>query len=179
LNKLHPAGFDFDLNSLEPPSPKAAGVYELICSLFDKLEDKSIVMRCMLRDLVGNSQNPQKAFYIHIATGLTPATHHAMIQLLEIIKNEPLRIVSFGFAPSGGGLASTFCSFISNKIVNFDVFDRIPVMPDSALLHFTLVMLHNKKAQQGLELVTWIAKFVDLSTPATSKHYVDDSGILD
>ena len=174
FSKLHPEGFEYDLGNLEPPSPKAAAVYNLICTLFDKMENKSILMRCMLRDLVGSSENSHKAYYTHIATSLSSSSHCAMVDLLVILKNEPVRIVSFGFAPSG--LTSTFGSFISKKIINFNVFDRIPVMPDSALLHFTLILLHERNIPIALELVTWIAKFADLSPPVNTKHYVDDSG---
>ena len=89
----------------------------------------------MLRDLVGNSESTQKAYYVHIAMGANGDLLQNLIELLTVIKNEQICIVSYGYLD---GRSPSFGSFISNKIVNFNQFDKIPIVPDAALLHFVL-----------------------------------------
>ena len=85
------------------------------------------------------------------------------IELLNIIRTEKITIVSYGLSFTKN---PSFGSFIQRKISNFNVFSKIPVFPDAALLHFILTMLTSsstKSHPRTVPIVTWASAFVDIS----------------
>ena len=135
---------------------------------------RDVLYRCFLRDFVGANNSLHKGFYVFVIKHLNQKS--GMINLIARIRLEPVKIVSFGYYESGQ--SGKFGDFIQKR-AQLSQFSALPVLPDSALLHFTLELLTQVDTDQsvGISIITWLSQFVDFGLNPADDPMGEDSDV--